>query len=100
MRQDWEPEDLIEVWTLLDREAVATPRRTPDPGAVRPRAERGVDVVPRRLPVPACVRGHSADNLKRKRALADEAFPEEKQIRLVALVADATSGGEAAAEAA
>ncbi|MER7497101.1 hypothetical protein ABT033_31450 [Streptomyces pharetrae] len=47
---------------------------------------------------PACVRAHSADSQERKRALADEAFTEEKRARLVALVADATPVAEAAAE--
>lgn len=47
---------------------------------------------------PVCVRAHSSDSQERKRALAEEAFAEEKRARLVALVADATPVAVAAAK--
>ncbi|MEU9333161.1 hypothetical protein AB0D49_08345 [Streptomyces sp. NPDC048290] len=45
-----------------------------------------------------CVSAHTADSRERRRALAEEAFPADKRILLVALIRGATPVAEAAAE--
>ncbi|MFE2045718.1 hypothetical protein ACFXAZ_33345 [Streptomyces sp. NPDC059477] len=45
-----------------------------------------------------CTRAHNADSLMRRRALAEETFPTDKRLLLVALIRGATPVAEAAAE--